>query len=77
MQRLSWPDSDTKTPTLTLQGPLPPLSAVLINSLTPALRNWPSILTGPLCLARLPTLTSGLEIQPWGSRGQNRSCVLG
>lgn len=39
VQRQSWPDTDTKTPTFTLEGPLPPLSARLINSLTLALRN--------------------------------------
>ena len=39
VQRQSPPDSDTRTPTLALAGPLPPLPARLINSLTLALRN--------------------------------------
>lgn len=71
MKRQPWPDWDTtvpsKTPTLALQGPLPPLPAVLINRPTQALRHWPSILTDPLSLARLHVLISGLEIQPQGA----------
>lgn len=71
MKRQPWPDWDTtvpsKTPTLALQGPLPPLPAVLINRPAQALRHWPSILTDPLSLARLHVLISGLEIQPQGA----------
>lgn len=73
VKRQPWPDSDSdtnvpsKTPTLVLQGPLPPPPALLINRPTQALRHWPAILIDPLSLATLQVLISSLEIWPRGA----------